>query len=221
MFKKIIGVTHKIMQHPKYEESLDCLDIRWSNLLTNLDFLTIPLATLDKKYVGDQLDKLQLDGIILSGGDTPNQNLNNMNKIKITKKNENIIFRDSYEVQLVLECIKRKIPIIGVCRGLQILNIIFGGSLIKVSGHAIKGKHKIVSGEKSNFLDLSPKVNSYHNFGISKESLGKDLSPLAYDCEGNIEAFRHKKEKVLGIMWHPEREKNIQKKDLMLFKNFF
>tara|TARA_B100001094_G_C18190762_1_gene807039 strand:+ start:3155 stop:3823 length:669 start_codon:yes stop_codon:yes gene_type:complete len=221
MLKKSIGITHKILKHPKYDESLDCLDIRWSKLLTKLDFLPVPLATVEKKYVSTQLDALQLDGVILSGGDTPSMNLRNLNKIKITKKNKNNIFRDTYEFQLVIECLKRKIPIVGVCRGLQILNIIYGGSLIKVSGHANKSKHKITIDKKNKFFDLPFKVNSYHNYGISKETLSPELLPLAFDSEGNIEALQHQVEKVIGIMWHPEREKTVQKNDHKLFKKFF
>jgi putative glutamine amidotransferase len=50
-------------------------------------------------------------------------------------------------------------------------------------------------------------VNSYHNYGIHLDSLGKDLEVLATSDDGSIEAIAHKKHSIIGIMWHPERNK--------------
>jgi len=62
-------------------------------------------------------------------------------------------------------------------------------------------------------------VNSFHNFGISKKNLSLNFIPLCFDKENNIEAMMHKTKKIYGIMWHPEREKKINKKDINFIKN--
>ena len=63
-------------------------------------------------------------------------------------------------------------------------------------------------------------VNSYHSWGIDANGLAKDLDIIAVDNDGNIEAFEHKKKKLLGIMWHPEREIPFNKLDIQLIKRF-
>ena len=52
-------------------------------------------------------------------------------------------------------------------------------------------------------------VNSYHNFGVDK--LGKDLDIMALSKDGEIESFSHKREKIMAVMWHPERKFSDEK----------
>ena len=61
-------------------------------------------------------------------------------------------------------------------------------------------------------------VNSFHNYGIKKNGLAKKFEILAFDKSKNIEMFISKNNKIIGTMWHPEREKN--KKLLIYFINF-
>ncbi len=221
MFKKVIGITHKIMDHPKYDETLDCIDLRWAELLTKINLMPLTLSTIDSKFVTDQLDKYNLNGIILSGGDTPHQYFDKIENSRRKDINNNLIFRDLYEVKLIEECIKRKIPILGVCRGIQLLNIYFGGNIKPIENHAGEKKHIINSSFENIFFDFPKNVNSYHNYCIPKDSLGSDLIPLAYDIDGNIEAVKHKTNNILGIMWHPEREEPFEEHNLKVLESFF
>ena len=50
-------------------------------------------------------------------------------------------------------------------------------------------------------------VKCYHNFGINKSNLGKNLKIKAVDNNSNIEMFEHKNKNIIGVMWHPEKEK--------------
>ena len=63
-------------------------------------------------------------------------------------------------------------------------------------------------------------VNSYHDFGILKEILSKELIPIYYSGK-SIEMCLGKRKKIMGIMWHPERNKKFSINDIKLFKNFF
>jgi putative glutamine amidotransferase len=63
------------------------------------------------------------------------------------------------------------------------------------------------------------KTNCYHDYGIKKESLGKNLKVLGKTNYGSIELFRHKSKKIIGMMWHPERFKKLRAFELKIFKN--
>ena len=65
-------------------------------------------------------------------------------------------------------------------------------------------------------------VNSYHNYAIDPQKLSKSLKPI-FICkkDKSIEAFLHNKDFILGIMWHPEREKVLKKFDKKTIKDFF
>ena len=92
-----------------------------------------------------------------------------------------------------------------------------GGGLSKIENH-VAVNHKIIS--VSEYYSFENKVNSYHKWGIKKKDLSKKLEPIAIDEQGNIEAFINKEKSILGIMWHPEREKPYKKCDIELVKNF-
>ena len=89
----------------------------------------------------------------------------------------------------------------------------FKSKIIKKNGHT-KNNHFIYFNSRIK----NQKVNSYHDYSITK--LGKNLDIIAYTKDGSIEAFRHKKKKILGIMWHPERYHKIKEFDLQFIKKY-
>ena len=108
----------------------------------------------------------------------------------------------------------------GVCRGLQLLNVYYKGHLTKIKGH-VGTRHPIIP-ENVNFgFNFRKEVNSFHEYAIKRENLGKQLISLAYDAEDNVEAIYNPEDKVFGIMWHPEREKNSLQFDCELIKRHF
>ena len=78
--------------------------------------------------------------------------------------------RDNYEKKLLKICIKRKIPILAVCRGFQLINSLYKGNLDKLSGH-VKTFHNLKINNSSKFVKFkSLKVNSYHNYCLTNVS---------------------------------------------------
>lgn len=134
------------------------------------------------------------DGIILTGGgditEQPNRNL--------------------VENELIKLSIKKDIPLIGICRGMQQINSYFGGSLSQIDNHVrVTHKLKFTTPHKD---EKEKKVNSYHNYGIKKNDIANDLIIHAFSEGGDIvESFYHKKHKIRGIQWHPERDNCISK----------
>ena len=97
------------------------------------------------------------------------------------------------------------------------INIQMGGSLSPITGH-VAVRHSIVPAEIGSLLPGT--TNSYHDWSIGPGDLASGLIPLAFDNDGNIEAFRHPEKSVLGIMWHPEREQPFCELDLQLIRSY-
>jgi putative glutamine amidotransferase len=116
-------------------------------------------------------------------------------------------------------CKEIDIPLLGVCRGMQFINDYFGGKLKNSEGHA-GTNHKLThtGGGRFSFLtDIFDNVNSYHNYEI--DSMGNGLKVLSRSTDKCIESFEHESLKILGIMWHPERDTDTA--DTEIIRRFF
>jgi putative glutamine amidotransferase len=206
---KRIGITKRVEHIQGYNESRDCLDQRWAELFLELNCITIPLPNINPKYVSSLLDTLNLDLIVFSGG-------NSLTVLDTTAKDASPK-RDAFESVLLKESVSRNIPVFGVCRGMQMINLEMGGILSKVEDH-IAVNHPLSS--LTNVYNFTDTVNSYHSWGIAKNNLSKELTSLAEDRDGNVEAFENRDKNIFAIMWHPERETPFQQNDLDLIKRF-
>jgi N5-(cytidine 5'-diphosphoramidyl)-L-glutamine hydrolase len=136
----------------------------------------------------------------------------------LIKKNSNKadLYRNNLNKKFLNYAIKNNIKTIGICLGAQFIASTYYSKLVKVRNHV--GIHKIFF-DKKFIKKRFPKfdsVNSFHNYGISR--LGKNLMALAKASDKSIEFFIHKKRKIIGIMWHPERFKKLKKLDKKIFK---
>ena len=123
--------------------------------------------------------------------------------------------RDAREVRVARECIARKIPLLGICRGQQLLNVLFGGTLIQhldnTEYHNLAGSesyltHPVCAQEGSVFEALYGKefvVNTSHHQAIDR--LGDGLRATLFAPDGTIEGVEHESLPVLAVQFHPER----------------
>lgn len=182
-----IGISQRLLLNESYYELREALALEWGAFFkTNLQgFLPLPLSyKLDFKAYAPHLK-----GVILSGGN----DLNSLNPNELSLK------RDAYETKIISYCFKKELPLLGICRGAQMIAQHFNSTLKPCQNHI--GTHQITT-KKGEF-----EVNSFHNFCI--ENLGENLKALAFTKDQSIEAFRHKKKHIYGIMWHIEREKGL------------
>ena len=144
--------------------------------------------------------------IIFSGGN---------NLIQLSKTKEDRI-RNYIDQNIFNYGIKNKIKMIGICGGAQFLAKKFGSKISKINNHV--GNHKIYFNEKNKpkIFKKEQVVNSYHNFGIKK--ISKELKLIATAKDKSVEFFIHKKKKIIGIMWHPERYKKFNNLDKYIFR---
>lgn len=173
---------------------LDIKLINWVLCLGLKPFLVSDLKTLNF-FLKQNLFKIK--GILLSGGNNINKNL----------------LRYTIEKRLADISKKKKIPLLGICHGLQFINHLEGGSLKKIDNH-VRVIHKIKSKYK-----YPSKVNSFHEYGVKK--LGRNFEIIACSEDNQIEAIKHKKYNWLGWMWHPEREKKFNRDLIKIAKFFF
>tara|TARA_Y100001936_G_C16044531_1_gene653778 strand:+ start:329 stop:976 length:648 start_codon:yes stop_codon:yes gene_type:complete len=189
-----LGISLRIVEETNYEEKRDALSHDWLTLIENLNAFPI-LIPNNLKNLDEFLLTSNLDGIILSGGDN------------IGKNPE----RDHAENKIIEFSLKHKIPTFGVCRGMQMINNYFGGSInINSTTEHVKNSHgvQIVDSKFSDMIGKSSlNVNSFHNNTITEEILGQNLEPFAIsNNDHTIEGFFHTKLPIVGVMWHPERD---------------
>jgi len=193
-----IGITSNIKEY--YKGYIDFIDHYWLDYFEkkNINYYLVP----NKKKLSKKKIK-EINLLIIPGG-------NDVSNVLKTSKIRNII-----EKNLIKICFKKKIPILGICRGAQLLNKSFGGKISKIKKH-MRTRHNIFFTNreiiKKNFLN----VNSFHNDGIKKNDLSKSFKVLASDKHKNIEMFISNNKKIIGTMWHPEREKSTQLLDSLI-----
>lgn len=206
---KNIGFTQLDQFSSEKLEHNDVYDTMWIKLLEKIKCIPYPIPN-DLSKINTWMQRANLDGIILTGG---NDLSNLKNAINPSTK------RDQLEFCIIKYCIKNKLPLLGVCRGMQIINFFFNGSLTKIKKH-VKTHHNIVYELDEKIRTKS--VNSYHNWGIRDKNLSNELEKVAVANDGTIEAIKHKKYPIIGIMWHPERiQDEFDKDDLKTIKNHF
>lgn len=206
MNRKKIGISLRVVDNQNYEEKRDAISHDWSQFFEKLNFIPIliPNALCN---IESFLEELQLDGIILSGGSDIGVNIE----------------RDKTEKKILEYGVKNNLPILGVCRGMQIINDFFNGEIMKAENNEhVNLDHliSIIDQTFSNIFGNEISVNSYHKNMIYQNNLGENLNVFAISKKDNsIEGFFHNQYSILGVMWHPEREQNKNNK-LLLQKIF-
>ena len=181
----------------KKKELRFAIDTKLIDWVLELGFKPLLVSDLKTLNFFLNLNTLKIKGIILSGG-------NNINKNSLRYKIEKKLSEISKS---------KKIPLLGICHGLQFINYLDNGSLRKIKNH-VRTYHKI-----SSKFRYPLRVNSFHEYGIKK--LGKNFKIIAYSDDNQIEAIRHKKYNWLGWMWHPERDKKFNSNLKKIAKLFF
>lgn len=195
--KKCIAVTQRVEYIEATGERRDALSQEWINLAEACDFLPLLLPN-HLPTVHKLLETWSPDGIILTGG------------------NDLAIYggrapeRDALEQFLIQYSLEKRIPLLGVCRGMQMILSQFGTELQKVEGH-VRMEHLLSNGDK---------VNSFHNWGAAE--CQRPLIPEAWSADGVLEAVTHQDcPWIYGIMWHPERYHPLRERDIQFVKKVF
>lgn len=194
--RPLIGLTQRLTLIEAYQERRDSLARDWYPFMAALGLDFVPLPN-DPGAALNLARRLDLGGLILTGGED------------IGSYSE----RDETETGLLSWAAEANRPVIGVCRGFQFICRFLGGELHPVNKDIhVAARHEIV------FSDGSRRtVNSYHKFAPHP---GPRMEPIA-TCPTDNTTEAAKRGNLLGISWHPEREKDIQQEDIDLFLGHF
>ena len=178
-------------------ERRDALDQKLTELLSFIDGIVLPVPNylVQNKKLCSWLLENNADGVVLTGGND------------IGEAPE----RDETEFQLINYAKRHKKPLLGICRGMQVMAAYEGIGLLPVEGH-IRTMHKLRG-------EIEGEVNSFHNFSI--ESCPNSYRCLAYSEDQQIEAIRHTELPWEGWMWHPERSSIFSPLDVRRLKALF
>jgi len=190
-----IGLTQRVEIVADRDERRDCLDQAWTALLVSNGLLPIPLPNTVEN-VDMLVRELALDGVILTGGN----DLAHLPGGRSTAPE-----RDAFERKLLTYCSQQEMPVLGVCRGMQVMVDYYGGPLVTVSDHVATRHPIMVQSSRIASLGDREDVNSFHDFGIDEEMIRSPLCVVATAPDGCVEAVAHATLPQWGIMWHPER----------------
>ena len=196
------GITMRVTNANGYDEPRDSIARDWSNYILEAfpesKYLFIP--NIGEKAI-NFIKKWDINVLIISGGDDLGVNPD----------------RDTTENKLSEYAIKEDIPVIAICRGLQLILTRYGGKLINGDTTFIKqhrtNKHDIIVD------DSMHSVNSYHTNMIDEKTVNNSFTVFARCISDNsVEGVRN--DSILAMMWHPEREEKMEKWNKRLIENF-
>lgn len=196
-----VVVSQRVDLYPDRQETRDAIDQRLVKWLVQAGCLPIAmpntLLTLDAESGSSHFDlwvsKQKPFAIVLSGG-------NNIGEFPD---------RDRTEVKLLEYAYNARLPVLGICRGMQMMAVWAGAQLKEVSGH-VRTRHRLTGAWTEN-------VNSYHRSALM--SCPEEFNITATSEDGEIEAIKHTVLPWEGWMWHPEREPELSSSDQLRFKS--
>ncbi len=194
---RTVAITQRVVA--ERTERRDCLDQAWPRFLATCGLM--PLAMPNVPEVALQMcSRSDLTGLVLTGGND------------LAALGGDAPERDAVENSLLDFAASQRLPVIGVCRGMQLIQQRCGVPLRRVEGHVTARQVITVDGKPT-------EVNAYHCFAAFESR--EPLETWAVAADGVIKAVRHHSLPVTGIMWHPERTVPPAAADIALFQRLF
>lgn len=230
---KIIGITTMLSRSYEIEKfndkhlvGIDLINVSsdYSNVISDSGGIPMLIPILEN-YDESIIERIvqSIDGLLLTGGEDIDSKFysEEAHVVKVHELMKRDPERDSFEFALLKEAFKAGIPILGICRGLQLINVSFGGSLygdLKRAStsdiehlasledkmqliHSVTIKKNSLLDEIFHLQELS--VNSFHHQSIKKLAMGFEM--IAKSEDEIIEGIVYQGSQwILGVQWHPE-----------------
>lgn len=228
---KKVGIPTYVEKHGRLMENMIGYDYVRSIINNGALPILIPF-TRDKNLLNKYID--EIDGLLLPGGDDLDpQSYNRENKGLSLNVSPD---RDYIEFYILEQVLKKQVPLLGICRGCQLINVFLGGSLYQDIAHEHGSRIDHVNAEKplnflshevqlekeSSIFDIYKlekiKVNSRHHQAIRE--LAADLTTAGESDDGIIEAVENRERGIIALQWHPENLIDLGKEYNQLFLEF-
>lgn len=194
-----VALTMLRVHEPARAEWRDAVDARWSSFLARCGLQ--PLYLPNKASVAAMLlDRVRPAGVILTGGGS------------CSALSGHLDDRDRTESVALEWAEKDGKPVVGVCRGMQVMLARAGGRLEAIQGH-VGCTHTVLC------KDEARDVNSYHEYGFRTVPRGYAVDAESQD--GVVEAASDPIRRHTAVMWHPERVAEPDDLDVRMFRTIF
>ena len=196
---KLVAITQRVAVVPGYGERRDCLDQAWPRFLAACGLLPLAMPNVAEVALA-MLRDANVTGLVLTGGND------------LAALGGDAPERDATENALLDAAEARGLPVLAVCRGMQLLQQRCAIPLLRAECHVTPRQNIRIDGQAA-------EVNSYHRFAASESRPPLDVWAVAAD--GVVKAVRHSGRPITGIMWHPERNTPFAAADISLFRRAF
>lgn len=205
-----LGLTMRVVEAVGYYEPRDALAHEWATFmkmtLPEVQWAPIPNIGDD---VQEYIDSWDLNGFILTGG-------NNIRDNPI---------RDLTEQAILQYADQNDLRVLGVCRGLQMICDYYNHPVVPCpdgTSHVAREHRVHLINELIEWGETDILVNSYHEYCVGSQELFQEyLVPFAISCDGLVEGIHSSDNRILGVMWHPERSNPAAGFDEKLIRNFY
>jgi len=187
----IVFITMRSADSTAYTEARDGLSHDWCRWCDAAGIVPVPVPNALETPEA-LLDAVPGRGLLLTGGDDLGD-----------------APRDRTESRLLAAALARRLPVFGVCRGLQVIATAFGAPLCRAAaaGHVATAHPVEVCDDLSGALPLGRfSVNSFHNDAVRAADLAGGLRAFAVSSEGWAEGLFHPELPLTAVQWHPERD---------------
>jgi gamma-glutamyl-gamma-aminobutyrate hydrolase PuuD len=214
----VLVVTRRTVRKNKY---IDYVGEFHLALLVRLKMLPVLVPVVEGSHACLPDYKAMMRGLLLVEGEDIEPKHFKANRENYTHLEKTHPLKDKIEIELIQDALRRNLPILGICRGSQLLNVVCGGTLYgdvqkakKSSLKHINYDHYDTYRHPISILAGTPlqkwysrktlRVNSYHHQGI--RDLAPRFQPMAFAKDGLIEGYYDpEKPFVVGLQFHPER----------------
>ncbi|MFI2633611.1 gamma-glutamyl-gamma-aminobutyrate hydrolase family protein [Streptomyces collinus] len=189
------------------------LPVGYPRLVQRAGGLAAMLPPDDPEQAADAVARL--DGLVIAGG--PDVEPVRYGAEREERTGPPAPDRDAWELALIDAALAAGVPLLGICRGMQLLNVALGGTLVQhIDGHAevvgVFGGHAVKPVPGSLYAGVVPEetfVPTYHHQAVDR--LGEGLVPSAYAADGTVEAVElPSADWMLGVQWHPEMGEDVR-----------
>lgn len=210
MRRPLIGISCNVRPH-EGENGNYCIDRSYADAVFKAGGMPQMMPLLPDEQIEALIS--MYDGILLSGGGGLLPEIKKMDNLPSLKEQNPT--RYAFESRIIEIAIDKKTPILGICRGMQMINDVTGGTVVNLATkkHRQKdpgdeGTHKIVVEPDSMLIEAvqgdNVLVNSFHSQVVGE--IGSHLKVNCYSDDGFIEGieFKDKSQYIMGVQFHPE-----------------